>query len=89
MRLEPFDGLAIQGLGGRAVAEQRACPGANAERPVRAGSAGAFLEPSQGSGGFVVIAASGARLDQLEQGEAVDAQVVVRAGCRAAASAAS
>ena len=49
--LEPLDRLAVERLGGVALAHQRPRAGQDAERPIRARGARALLQPGQRGGG--------------------------------------
>jgi hypothetical protein len=54
--LESFDRLAVQALGGLAVAEQRARPSLGVERPVRPGRVRSSLEAPQGGSRLDAVA---------------------------------
>lgn len=76
---EAGDGLAVQRVRGPAVAEQRGRSGLYAEGPVRAAGVGSILKSSQGGRGHLAGIASGARLDQLDEGETKVPEVLVLA----------
>jgi hypothetical protein len=65
--LQALDRLAVERLGGVAFGRQRAGTGQDAERPVGARSARAWLQPAQRGGGDFGPAAPGSRLDKLDQ----------------------
>jgi hypothetical protein len=75
---EAGDGLAVQRLGGPAVAEQRARSGQYAEGPIRPAGLRSFLELSESGRGVLAGTASG-RLDELDEGETKDPHVLVLA----------
>src|SRR4051794_32056979 len=77
--LESLQGLAVQGIGGRTLAQERARAGQGAKSPVRAGGMGSFLELPEGRSGRIVGAASDGRLDQLDQGPTEEAKILMLA----------
>ena len=62
---KPLDRLAVEALGGLAVAEQRARAGLDAQRPVGAAGACRLREPLQGVVRALSSAAARGRLDEL------------------------
>src|SRR6266576_7259785 len=64
---ESVDRLAVEGLGGLAVAEQRSRAGLDAEHPVAAAGAGAVRESLDGAPRPLEHPASGRCLDQLDR----------------------
>jgi hypothetical protein len=50
---EPLDRLAVERVGIDAVADERARPSLDAERPVRTGGSCPFFEPAQRGGGDI------------------------------------
>ena len=76
---ESLDRLAVEGLGRLAVAQKRRRAGPNAERPVCAARACSFVELAQSVRCDLAGVASGARLDQLDERPAEEAEILVRA----------
>ena len=77
---EPLDRLPVEGLGVLAVADERARPRLDAERPVRTRGARPFLELAQRGGGDIELAASDGRLDELGERPVEHPEVLVLAG---------
>jgi DNA-binding CsgD family transcriptional regulator len=84
---EPFDGLAVAGLGVVAGEQERAGPRRDAEGPIRPGRRGADLESGERALGLFGRAGPGCRLDQLGEAPPVDAREQLRAAHEALARA--
>ena len=86
---QPLDRLLVEGLGGRAVGQQRARAGLEPERPVGAAGARALAEALEGRGGELRAARAHRGLDELDQRQAKSERSFCAQARSAAASASS
>jgi hypothetical protein len=64
---KPLDRLAVEGLGGFALAQQCTRTRLDTQRPIGAGRARAFGQPAKCLGGDVALSAARGRLDELNR----------------------